>query len=70
MYEDKDDWYAALEALAESHNNKRGVRDRDGWTMNWRHETPEQAYYGEYPEHKPTIAPAHGCGHMQGQGAA
>lgn len=65
-YDDKDDWYDALVALAESHDNKQGVRDREGWTGNWRNETPEQAYYAEFPEHKPESAPEHGCGHMQG----
>ncbi|MBU0703771.1 MAG: hypothetical protein KKC18_07875 [Chloroflexi bacterium] len=69
-YDNKDDWYDDLVAIAGRHHNKSAVRDREGWTMNWQAETPAQAYYGEYPEHKPESAPAHGCGHMQGRGAA
>lgn len=68
--DDKDEWYAALVMIAERHDNKRAVIDREGWTFSWQHETPEQAYYGEFPDHQPNSVPAHGCGHMQGRGAA
>lgn len=52
-YETSDEWYEALVAVAKRHENKSGVRDREGWTMNWENETPEQAYYGEFTEHTP-----------------
>jgi len=51
-YDDADDWYSDLVAIAERHGNKSAVRDREGWTYNWKNETPEDAYYEMYPEHK------------------
>ena len=51
-YETRDAWYEALTEVAQKHDNTSAVRDRVGWTFNWRNETPEEAYYSEYPEHK------------------
>jgi hypothetical protein len=51
-YTSSDDWYDALKAIAAKHDNTRAVRDREGWTDNWRNQTPEFAYYDEFPEHK------------------
>lgn len=51
-YKDKHDWYEALTNIAKRHDNKGAVRDFEGWTFNWEHETPEYAYYSEFPEHK------------------
>lgn len=47
-----DEWYEALVEIAKKHNNKSAVGDREGWVFNWENETPEEAYYGMYPEHK------------------
>lgn len=51
-FESKEDWYVALVEIAKSHDNKSAVRDFDGWTDNWKNETPEESYYSEFPEHK------------------
>lgn len=51
-FETKQDWYDALVDIAKEHGNKDAVRDLDGWTYKWKQETPEEAYYSEFPEHK------------------
>jgi hypothetical protein len=51
-YNNRFEWYERLKEIAYKHNNEFSVRDRDGWTYNWMHESPEQAYYEEFPEHK------------------
>lgn len=51
-FETSEEWHEALKLVAAKHDNKSAVRDFDGWTMNWENETPEEAYYSEYPEHK------------------
>jgi hypothetical protein len=43
-FESRDDWYEALKTIAAKHDNVRAVRDREGWTDNWRNQTPEFAY--------------------------
>lgn len=52
MFNNADEWYEVLVEIAKRHDNKSAVRDREGWTFNWENETPEDAYYGMYPEHK------------------
>ena len=51
-YTSSDDWYEALKAIAKKHNNISAVRDQEGWTSDWENQTPELAYYEEFPEHK------------------
>jgi hypothetical protein len=51
-YETEQEWYDRLVEVAESHDNSFAVRDREGWIMDWEEMTPEESYYGEYPEHK------------------
>lgn len=53
-YPSRDEWFSALQEIARSHHNISAVRDYDGWTQNWLHETPADAYYSEYPEHRIT----------------
>ena len=45
-------WYAELQDIAAKHNNKSAVQDFDGWTFDWDTQSPADAYYSEYPEHK------------------
>ncbi len=52
QHQSREDWFADLQAIARKHNNIAGVRDYDGWTETWMHETPTAAYYGEFPEHR------------------
>ena len=52
-YEQRDEWYEALQKIARSHDNERAVRDYEGWTDGWDEVSPEDCYYQEYPEHKP-----------------
>ena len=49
-YQTADDWYAALIELATAEGKAHLVRDREGWTFNWQDETPEEAFFGAYPE--------------------
>ena len=51
-FESKQDWYDALMKIAMTHYNMLAVRDFEGWTENWRSETPKEAYYKEFPEHE------------------
>ncbi len=51
-YANADEWYNALVEIAESHNNGRGVTHFESWTEFWETETPEDAYYDEFPEHQ------------------
>ena len=53
-FESNEEWYESLVDIAKTHQNTGAVRDFDGWTENWKNETPEEAYYSEFPEHKPT----------------
>lgn len=50
-YETADEWYDALITIAGSHCVTHLVRDREAWTSNWQNETPEKAFYTEYPEY-------------------
>lgn len=50
-FRSKDDWYDELVRIADKHENTRGVRDFEGWTSNWETETPDEAYYSEFPTH-------------------
>lgn len=52
-YESKDEWYDHLVVVATNHANRTAVRDKEGWVDNWRNQTPEEAYYDEFPEHSP-----------------
>lgn len=49
-YENADGWYAALQAIARKHGCLNNVRDKDGWIGDWQEESPETAFYSEFPE--------------------
>lgn len=45
-------WYSALNMLAQKHGES--VADKDAWREEYElGKTTEEAFYGEYPEHKP-----------------
>lgn len=46
-----EDWYAVLQDLARMHGES--VADEDAWREEYdAGASPEDAFYGEYPEHK------------------
>ena len=51
-YESAEEWFDRLRDIAASHDNASAVRDFQGWTEDWESQTPEEAYYAEYPEHQ------------------
>jgi len=52
MHMEWDDWYAILADLARRHGES--VADKEAWREDYdAGKGPEQAFYGEYPEHKP-----------------
>lgn len=48
-----DDWYMVLRDLARKHGEN--VSDREAWREAWEFDytSPEEAFYSEYPEHRP-----------------
>jgi hypothetical protein len=50
QYNSKDEWYAALLAIAKSHCVEHLVADKEEWTENWEKFSPESEFYGELPE--------------------
>lgn len=47
-----EDWYDILSSLASKHGES--VADADAWRFDFDNGlTPEESFYGEYPEHKP-----------------
>ena len=48
-YSNSIDWVAALIRVAEKHRCERLIRDFEAWTANWINETPDEAFYAEYP---------------------
>lgn len=53
-FESKKEWYDSLLVIARTHDNGSAVRDFEGWTDNWKNQTPAESYYAEFPEHDPT----------------
>lgn len=53
QYSSAEAWFADLQDLAAKHHNGSAVRDFEGWTEDWQKQSPAEAYYAEYPEHKP-----------------
>lgn len=52
MKESFEEWYARLKEVAEEHSES--VADRDAWYDPYNAgDTPEAAFYDEYPEHHP-----------------
>ena len=48
MYETVEEWFKLLQELSRQHG--RNILDFDAWTENWENESPNEAYYKEYPE--------------------
>ena len=51
-FNEKNDWYDRLLEIAAKHRNSKAVQDFYGCTSHWKTETPEEAYYKDFPEHK------------------
>lgn len=51
MNEEWEAWYEMLEHIADDHGES--VADADAWFEEFEQgKSPEDAFYGEYPEHK------------------
>lgn len=50
-FENADEWYGALVALAQSLSVVQLVRDREAWIEAWGSMTPEEAFFNEFPEY-------------------
>ncbi|WP_075588324.1 hypothetical protein [Rhodoferax antarcticus] len=48
-------WFLEVQRIAALHNNSGAVRDYEGWLDRTEDESPEEAYYSKFPEHKPTV---------------
>lgn len=53
-YTNAQEWFSALQGIANKHDNRNAIRDFEGWTQGWEESTPAEVYYAEFPEHKLT----------------
>jgi hypothetical protein len=50
-YDNEDDWYKELVEFAQMHCAGHLVKDRQAWVEGWQLNSPQDAFYDEYPEY-------------------